>query len=173
MPWDPAGVQLLSAKATPHRPALVSSEFPGWSGRILELSPSLKLTIELLTPRTCFSLDAYGLVCVLLPCFACRKRRNMSFGCCGSCGGQAFPSCRRTGLPSQGAGSLEPSGFRSCGAGLSCSLSCGILLDQGENPCPPCWQPDSQPLGHQKSPTADGGLKIRTKVLVQVAGELF
>lgn len=47
--------------------ALVSSEFPGWSGRILELSPSLKLTIELLTPRTCFSLDAYGLVCVLLP----------------------------------------------------------------------------------------------------------
>ena len=80
VPWDEAGVQLLSAKATPHSPALVSSEFPGSPGRILELSPSLKLTIELLTPRTCFSLDAYGLVCVLPPCFACRKRRNMSLG---------------------------------------------------------------------------------------------
>ncbi|MXQ96662.1 hypothetical protein E5288_WYG020491 [Bos mutus] len=29
VPWDEAGVQLLSAKATPHSPALVSSEFPG------------------------------------------------------------------------------------------------------------------------------------------------
>ncbi|CAN0474204.1 unnamed protein product, partial [Rangifer tarandus platyrhynchus] len=32
VPWDEAGVQLLSAKATPHRPALVSSEFPGSRG---------------------------------------------------------------------------------------------------------------------------------------------
>ena len=36
--------------------------------------------------------------------------------------------------------------------GLSCSVACGILLDQGSNPCPLHWQADSQPLRHQGSP---------------------
>ena len=36
--------------------------------------------------------------------------------------------------------------------GLSCSAACGILPDQGSNPCPPHWQADSQPLCHQGSP---------------------
>ena len=35
---------------------------------------------------------------------------------------------------------------------LSCSVACGILLDQGLNPCPQDWQADSQPLDHQPSP---------------------
>ena len=35
---------------------------------------------------------------------------------------------------------------------LSCSAACGILPDQGSNPCPPHWQADSQPLRHQGSP---------------------
>ena len=34
----------------------------------------------------------------------------------------------------------------------SCSVACGILPDQGSNPCPLHWQADSQPLRHQGSP---------------------
>ena len=37
--------------------------------------------------------------------------------------------------------------------GLSCSAACGILPDQGSNPCPLHWQTDSQPLRHQGSPS--------------------
>ena len=36
--------------------------------------------------------------------------------------------------------------------GPSCSTACGILPDQGLNPCPLHWQADSQPLCHQGSP---------------------
>ena len=36
---------------------------------------------------------------------------------------------------------------------LRCSAACGILLDQGSNPCPLHWQADSQPLRHQGRPT--------------------
>ena len=36
--------------------------------------------------------------------------------------------------------------------GPSCSAACGILADQGSNPCPLHWQADSQPLSHQGSP---------------------
>ena len=36
--------------------------------------------------------------------------------------------------------------------GPSCSTACGILPDQGSNPCPLHWQADSQPLRHQGSP---------------------
>ena len=39
--------------------------------------------------------------------------------------------------------------------GLSCSVACGIFLDQGSNPCAPHWQADSQPLHHQGSPFFD------------------
>ena len=37
--------------------------------------------------------------------------------------------------------------------GPSCSTACGILPDQGSNPCPLHWQADSQPLRHQGSPS--------------------
>ena len=36
--------------------------------------------------------------------------------------------------------------------GPSCSVACGILPDQGSNPCPLHRQADSQPLRHQGSP---------------------
>ena len=36
--------------------------------------------------------------------------------------------------------------------GLSCSATCGILLDQGLNLCPLHWQVDSPPLRHRGSP---------------------
>ena len=36
--------------------------------------------------------------------------------------------------------------------GPSCSAACGILPDQGSNPCALHWQADSQPLRHQGNP---------------------
>ena len=53
---------------------------------------------------------------------------------------------------------LQSIGSRCAGSvvvahGPSCSAACGILPDQGSNPCPLHWQADSQPLRHQGSPT--------------------
>ena len=36
--------------------------------------------------------------------------------------------------------------------GPSCSAACGILPDQGSNPCPLHWQADSQPLAPPGKP---------------------
>ena len=52
---------------------------------------------------------------------------------------------------------LRSTGSRCAGSvvvahGPSCSAACGILQDQGSNPCPLHWQADSQPLHHQGSP---------------------
>ena len=66
---------------------------------------------------------------------------------------------RRTGFSSRGtqAQQLWPRGLQSTGPaavahGPSRSTACGILLDQGRNPCPLHWQADPQPLCHQGSP---------------------
>ena len=70
------------------------------------------------------------------------------------CGG--FPCC--------GAWPLECVSFSSCGSwvlehrlvvvmlALICSMACGILPDQGSNPCILHWQADSLPLSYQKNP---------------------
>ena len=52
---------------------------------------------------------------------------------------------------------LRSTGSRRAGSvvvahGPSRSTACGILPDQGLNPCPLHWQADSQPLRHQGSP---------------------
>ena len=52
---------------------------------------------------------------------------------------------------------LRSTGSRRAGSaivahGPSRSVACGILPDQGSNPCPLHWQADSQPLHHQGSP---------------------
>ena len=52
---------------------------------------------------------------------------------------------------------LRSTGSRCAGSvivahGPSCSAACGILPDQGSNPCPLHQQADSQPLRHQGSP---------------------
>ena len=52
---------------------------------------------------------------------------------------------------------LRSTGSRRAGSivvahGPSCSVACGILPDQGSNPCPLHWQADSQPLRHPGSP---------------------
>ena len=53
---------------------------------------------------------------------------------------------------------LRSTGSRRAGSvivahGPRCSAACGILPDQGSNPCPLHWQADSQPLRHQGSPS--------------------
>ena len=53
---------------------------------------------------------------------------------------------------------LRNTGSRRAGSavvahGPSRSAACGILPDQGSNPCPLHWQADSQPLRHQGSPS--------------------
>ena len=52
---------------------------------------------------------------------------------------------------------LRSTGSRRAGSaivahGPSCSAACGILPDQGSNPCALHWRADSQPLCHQGSP---------------------
>ena len=52
---------------------------------------------------------------------------------------------------------LRSTGSRRAGSaavahGPSCSAACGILPDQGSNPCPLHWQADSERLRHQGSP---------------------
>ena len=41
--------------------------------------------------------------------------------------------------------------FSICGHRLSCSMACGILPDQGSNPCTLHWYADSHPLDHRGS----------------------
>ena len=63
-----------------------------------------------------------------------------------------------------GTQALMWAGFSSCGSWtlehklivvvdkFICSVACGILSDQGSNPCLLHWQADSLPLSHQGSP---------------------
>ena len=66
-------------------------------------------------------------------------------------------SSRFAGLPLLRPLLLRSTGSRRAGSvvvahGPSCCVACGILPDQGSNPCPLHWQADSQPLRHQGSP---------------------
>ena len=72
-----------------------------------------------------------------------------------SCGGHSSSRC--TGLSLSRPLPPRSTGSRRAGSvivahGPSCSAACGILPDQGSNPCAPHWQADSQPLRHQGSP---------------------
>ena len=69
----------------------------------------------------------------------------------------AHSSSRCAGLSLSWSLLLQSTGSRCAGPvvvahGPSCSAACGILPDQGSNPCPLQWQADSQPLCHQGSP---------------------
>ena len=50
---------------------------------------------------------------------------------------------------------LQSTGSVVMGNGLSCSLVCGIFLDQESNLCFLYWQADSLPLSHQGSPITE------------------
>ena len=70
-------------------------------------------------------------------------------------GGHSSPRCAGLSpsrpLPLRSRGSRR-SGSAVVAHGPSRSAACGILPDQGPNPCPLHWQADSQPLRHQGSP---------------------
>ena len=66
-------------------------------------------------------------------------------------------SSRCTGLSPSWPLLLWSTGSRRAGSvvvahGPSCSMACGIIPDEGTNPCPLHRQADSQPLRHQGSP---------------------
>ena len=70
---------------------------------------------------------------------------------------------------------LRSTGSRRAGSvavahGPSCSAACGILPDQGLNPCPLHWQADSQPLRHQGSPGLCFDSSLKT-LMYQEIGE--
>ena len=74
-----------------------------------------------------------------------------------SCGKWGHSSSRCAGLSLLWPLLLRSTGSRRAGSvtmahGPSCSTACGILPDQGSNPCPLHWQADSPPLRHQGSP---------------------
>ena len=73
---------------------------------------------------------------------------------------RGHPSSRCAGLSPSRPLLLRSTGSRREGSatvahGPSRSAACGILPDQGSNPCPLHWQADSQPLRHQGSPSDD------------------
>ena len=88
------------------------------------------------------------------------------FGCTGSLLlSPGFLYCSDWGLPSScGPQASHCGGIPCCGSwtldcrlsrlahGLRCPEACGILQDQGSNPCTLHGQVDSQPLDHQRSP---------------------
>ena len=78
-----------------------------------------------------------------------------AFSSCGKRGDHSSSRC--TGLSLSWPLLLRSTVSRCAGSvivahGPSCPVACGILPDQGSNPCPPHWQADSQPLRHQGSP---------------------
>ena len=87
------------------------------------------------------------------------------FSSCGEraahCGGLSHfgAGSRTSGLSSWGSGALD-TGFIVVAHGLSCSMTCGIFLDQGSNPCLLHWKVDSLPLSHQGSSRASFLKKI-------------
>ena len=73
----------------------------------------------------------------------------------GASGGHSSSRC--VGLSLSRLLLLRSTGSRRAGSvavahGPSCYAACGIFPDQGSNPCPLCWQADSQPLRHQGNP---------------------
>ena len=78
--------------------------------------------------------------------------------------------------------SLRSTGSRRAGSvvvahGPSRSAACGILPDQGSNPCAPHRQADSQPLHHQGSPegylSCFQVLAVMHKALVNIRMQAF
>ena len=109
-------------------------------------------------------IDYYGLFIDLIyfkfiylfifSCVGCLFPREGFFSSCGS-GGHSSSRC--AGLSPSRPLLLRSTGSRCAGSavvahGPSCSAACGILPDQGSNPCPLHWQADSQPRRHQGSP---------------------
>ena len=71
-------------------------------------------------------------------------------------------------LQARGPQQLWPAGSVAVAHGPSRSSACGILADQGPNPCPPHWQAASQPLRHQGSPILAIWMNLECTVLSEI-----
>ena len=85
-------------------------------------------------------------------------RAGTTLRCCtraSHCGGLSHCGARALGARASVvvARRLQSTGSVAVAHRPICSVACGILPDQGSNPCPLHWQADSQPLHHQGSPS--------------------
>ena len=101
-------------------------------------------------PDTIFFLNLFIYFCL---CWVFVSVRGLSP--VAASGGHSSSRCAGLSLPRPLL--LRSTGSRRAGSvvvahGPSRSAACGILPDQGSNPCPLHWQADSQPLRHQGSP---------------------
>ena len=94
---------------------------------------------------------ALGLGCCAWAFSSCGKQGPLLASVRGLLTAVAFPVAEH-GLQVHGLQQLRHVGSVVVAHGLSCSVACGILPDQGSNSCPLHWQADSQPLCHQGSP---------------------
>ena len=107
-----------------------NTELYSYSGRYLAVSYKIKNTFFKKYKFIYLFLAVLG-----LRCGAWASHRS-GFSCCGAL------------TPGVWASVVVAHGLQSAGSvvvahGLSCSTACGILPDQGSNPCPPHWQADS------------------------------
>ena len=121
-----------------------------WSGSYLFCSSFVRLTEE---EKLFFFFNFIYLFIYLWLCWVFVSVRGLSP--VAASGGHSSPWC--AGLPPSRPLPLRSTGSRRAGSatvahGPSRSAACGILPDQGPNPCPLHWQADSQPLRHQGSP---------------------
>ena len=104
------------------------------------------------TARFCFLFFFFNLFIYLWLCWVFVSVRGLPLA--AASGGHSSSWC--AGLSLSRPHLLRSTGSRRAGSvvvahGPSCSVACGILPDQGSNPCPLHWQVDSRPLHHQGS----------------------
>ena len=95
-----------------------------------------------------FSLYLFILFIILWLCWVFVSVRGLSLVAASG----SHSSLRCAGLSLSWPLLLRSTGSVVVAHGPSCSVACGILPDQGSNPCPLHQQADSQPLHHQGSP---------------------
>ena len=124
---------------------------PGWGGTLSRGSE--RIPIGILKSMDFFFLKIIYLFIYLWLCWVFVSARGLSP--VAASGGHSSSRC--VGLSVTRPLLLWSTDSRRAGSaivahGPSCSAACGILPDQGSNPCPLHWQADSQPLSHQGSP---------------------
>ena len=122
--------------------------------RFISNVPSPTNEKRVMSPRGLFFFNFYLFIYYLWLCWVFASVRGLSP--VAASGGHSSSRCVGPSLSRPLL--LWSTGSRRAGSaivahGPSCSAACGILPDQGSNPCTLHWQADSQPLRHQGSPS--------------------